>query len=89
MQENRSHKQTILVVDDTPDNLFLVSNLLKDLYSVKVANSGETLEKGQSCKYNKDNLTDEELNILLDDDFEGYSIDSDYSDFNYIRITAV
>lgn len=41
MQENRSHKQTILVVDDTPDNLFLVSNLLKDLYSVKVANSGE------------------------------------------------
>ena len=41
MQDNRSHKQTILVVDDTPDNLFLVSNLLKDLYSVKVANSGE------------------------------------------------
>ena len=41
MQEKKSHKQTILVVDDTPDNLFLVSNLLKDLYSVKVANSGE------------------------------------------------
>lgn len=41
MQENRIHKQTILVVDDTPDNLFLVSNLLKDLYIVKVANSGE------------------------------------------------
>lgn len=40
MQENKSHKRTILVVDDTPDNLFLVSNLLKDLY-VKVANSGE------------------------------------------------
>ena len=40
MQENKSHKRTILVVDDTPDNLFLVSNLLKDLY-VKVTNSGE------------------------------------------------
>ena len=35
------NKPTILVVDDTPDNLFLVSNLLKDLYIVKVANSGE------------------------------------------------
>ena len=41
MLENKTNKQTILVVDDTPDNLFLVSNLLKDLYTVKVANSGE------------------------------------------------
>ncbi|MDD2290812.1 MAG: two-component system response regulator [Aliarcobacter sp.] len=41
MLENKTNKQTILVVDDTPDNLFLVSNLLKDLYIVKVANNGE------------------------------------------------
>ena len=41
MQNNDINKKTILVVDDTPDNLFLVSNLLKDLYIVKVANSGE------------------------------------------------
>ena len=41
MLENKINKQTILVVDDTPDNLFLVSNLLKDIYTVKVANSGE------------------------------------------------
>ena len=41
MLENKINKQTILVVDDTPDNLFLVSNLLKDLYIVKVANNGE------------------------------------------------
>jgi putative two-component system response regulator len=34
-------KPTILVVDDTPDNLVLMSNLLKDDYKVKVANSGE------------------------------------------------
>jgi putative two-component system response regulator len=34
-------KPTILVVDDTPDNLTLMSSLLKDLYKVKVANSGE------------------------------------------------
>jgi len=34
-------KQTVLVVDDTPDNLALMSGLLKDLYRVKVASSGE------------------------------------------------
>jgi signal transduction histidine kinase len=31
---------TILVVDDTPDNLALISNLLKNDYQVKVANCG-------------------------------------------------
>ena len=36
-----SEKSTILVVDDTPDNLTLMSGLLKDLYKVKVANNGE------------------------------------------------
>ena len=34
-------KATVLVVDDTPDNLTLMSNLLKDEYKVKVANCGE------------------------------------------------
>jgi putative two-component system response regulator len=34
-------KSTILVVDDTPDNLTLVSNLLKKDYRVRVAISGE------------------------------------------------
>lgn len=32
---------TVTVVDDTPDNLSLMSGLLRDLYRVKVANSGE------------------------------------------------
>jgi response regulator RpfG family c-di-GMP phosphodiesterase len=32
---------TILVVDDTPDNLMLMAELLKDSYRVKAANSGE------------------------------------------------
>jgi diguanylate cyclase (GGDEF)-like protein len=40
---------TILVVDDTPANLSLMSSLLKDSYKVKVANSGErALEIAQS-----------------------------------------
>lgn len=34
-------RATILVVDDTPDNLTLMSSLLRDDYKVKVANSGE------------------------------------------------
>jgi len=34
-------RATILAVDDTPDNLALVSGVLKDLYKVQVANSGE------------------------------------------------
>ena len=34
-------KPTILVVDDTPDNLALMSSLLKDSYRVKLANHGE------------------------------------------------
>jgi len=38
MQDERA---TILVVDDTPDNLSLMSALLKDTYKVKVANSGD------------------------------------------------
>jgi putative two-component system response regulator len=34
-------KETVLVVDDTPDNLTLMAGLLKDKYKVKVANNGE------------------------------------------------
>lgn len=41
MQQNELAKKVILVIDDTPDNLFLVTNLLKDLYTIKVANNGE------------------------------------------------
>jgi len=36
-----TQKQTILVVDDTPDNLALMTGLLKDAYRTKVANNGE------------------------------------------------
>ena len=37
---NFEQKPVVLVVDDTPANLALVSSLLKDLYMVKVANRG-------------------------------------------------
>jgi len=35
------HRPTILVIDDTADNLTLMSELLNERYSVKLANSGE------------------------------------------------
>ncbi len=37
----RPIRPVILVVDDTPDNLLLMANLLKDSYTVKAANNGE------------------------------------------------
>jgi putative two-component system response regulator len=36
-----ARQETVLVVDDTPDNITLMSSLLKDLYKVKIANNGE------------------------------------------------
>ena len=36
-----AEKPTVLVVDDTPDNLALMSTLLKGHYKVRVANTGE------------------------------------------------
>jgi len=38
---NLTEKKTILLVDDSPDDLALMSNLLMELYKVKVAISGE------------------------------------------------
>jgi putative two-component system response regulator len=40
-----TQKPTILVVDDTLDNLTLMTRLLKDLYKVKIANNGENALK--------------------------------------------
>ena len=39
--ETKNKKAVILIVDDTADNLLLISDILKPLYSIKVANSGK------------------------------------------------
>jgi len=39
--EKIKERPTILVVDDTPDNLHLLSSLFKDEYRVKIAHNGE------------------------------------------------
>lgn len=41
MTTTGDNRRTVLVVDDTPDNLSLMSGLLKDSYRVRVANGGE------------------------------------------------
>ncbi len=41
MTQTFMDKPTVLVVDDTPENLSLMSSLLKDSYRVKVATNGE------------------------------------------------
>jgi len=38
--DKSTEKPTILVVDDTPENLLLISDLLRKYYKVKVANNG-------------------------------------------------
>jgi putative two-component system response regulator len=40
MTTSASERPTVLVVDDTPANLSLLSHLLKDQYRIKVANNG-------------------------------------------------
>lgn len=47
-------RPTILVVDDTSDNLLLMSTLLKGTYTVKVANSGEKALKYLQGDFNPD-----------------------------------
>ena len=63
-------KPTILVVDDTPDNLILMSGLLRDRYRVKVANHGERALKIAASE-------DPPHLILLDimmPDIDGYEV---------------
>ncbi|MGE0738089.1 HD domain-containing phosphohydrolase [Sulfurimonas sp.] len=56
------NQKTILVVDDAPDNLMLLSNLLKQKYKVKVANSGEKALKVISSDQRPDLIL---LDILM------------------------
>ena len=63
-------KSSILVVDDTPDNLMLMSELLKDYYKIKVANSGvKALKIAQS-----DTPPDLILLDVMMPDLDGYDV---------------
>ena len=41
MKSSLMNKQTVLVVDDTPENIDVLSEILADEYRIKVANNGE------------------------------------------------
>lgn len=53
---------------------------------IELENGGESLKTGETCRYCKDFLSYEELDILLNSKINGYSISSDYDDYNYIVI---
>lgn len=83
-------KSTILVVDDTPDNLTLMSGLLKDNYRVKIANNGErALKIAQS-----DTPPDLILLDIMMPEMDGYEVcrrlkaDSKTRDIPVIFLTA-
>jgi len=63
-------KATILAVDDTPDNLTLISGLLKDEYHVRVVNGGEKALKIARS----DNAPDLILLDIMMPDIDGYEV---------------
>jgi len=65
-----NERATILVVDDTSDNLDLMSNLLKNTYKVKIANAGETALKIASSKSPPDLIL---LDIMMPG-MDGYEV---------------
>lgn len=65
-----TNKATILVVDDTPDNLTLMSNLLKDKYKIKIANNGK---KALNIAQN-DPLIDLILLDIMMPEVDGYEV---------------
>jgi putative two-component system response regulator len=67
---NAQTRPTVLVVDDTPDNLSLMSALLKELYKVKVANHGE---RGLRIA-NSDPPPDLILLDIMMPDIDGYEV---------------
>jgi len=63
-------KPTILVVDDTPENLSLMSSLLKDSYQVRAANHGERALKIAFSDQPPDLIL---LDIMMPD-IDGYEV---------------
>jgi CheY-like chemotaxis protein len=63
-------KATVLIVDDTPNNLSLMSRLLKDEYQVKIANGGERALKIAASDSPPDLIL---LDIMMPD-MDGYEV---------------
>jgi class 3 adenylate cyclase len=70
MNPSLSSRATILVVDDTPDNLSLMSGLLKDKYHVKVASNGEKALRIAQSEHKPDLIL---LDIMMPQ-MDGYEV---------------
>jgi PleD family two-component response regulator len=68
--EKARERPTILVVDDTPDNLHLLSSIFKDEYRVKIAHNGE---KALSICHS-DNPPDLILLDIMMPDMDGFEV---------------
>ena len=64
-----TEKHVILVVDDSPDNLTLISGILKERYKVKAANGG-----GRALTICQGDLPDLVLLDVLMPDLDGYEV---------------
>ena len=69
MTRSPNERPTVLVVDDTPTNLSLLANLLKDQYRVKVANSG-----AKALALVADALPDLVLLDIMMPEMDGYEV---------------
>ena len=83
-------KNTILIVDDTPDNLSVLSGLLKNLYKTKIATTGR---KALKIVFS-DNPPDLILLDIMMPEMDGYDVcreikkDQKTKDIPVIFITA-
>ena len=68
--DTRTDRPSVLVIDDNPENLGLLSALLKDSYRVKVANSGEKALRHLAGE----NLPDIVLLDIMMEGMSGYDV---------------
>lgn len=82
-------KQTVLVVDDNPDNITLINGLLRQMYQIKVATSG-----AKAVEMIKKNPPDIVLLDVVMPEMDGYEVcrilknDADSWDIPIIFLTA-
>jgi putative two-component system response regulator len=84
-------RQTVLVVDDTPENLTILGELLQPLYRVRAANCGARAIKGATSEPKPDLIL---LDVMMPD-MDGYAVleqlraDPRSSDTPVIFVTAM
>ena len=87
---DHEQRQTILVVDDTPDNLVVITSLLKDIYRVKIATNGK---KALQIAFSSEPPDIILLDIMMPE-MDGYEVcrqlksDSQTADIPIIFLTA-